>query len=81
MDFVRLLPMLVLMLVLVPGNRAEDDAPRAAKVEASVEGGFARILFDWPDEAKGSGQVVDGVLVISFDKPFEVDTVSRVQDA
>jgi hypothetical protein len=65
---------LFLMLVLGSGSRAEDDAPQGVKVDASVQGGFARIIFDWPDEVNGSAQVVDGVLVISFDKPFDVDT-------
>ncbi|MFN9969136.1 MAG: hypothetical protein ACK58T_04480, partial [Phycisphaerae bacterium] len=61
------------MLVLVTGTRAEEDVPQVAKVEASVQGGFARILFDWPDDVNGSAQLVDGVLVIGFDKPFDVD--------
>ncbi|MBU6156865.1 MAG: hypothetical protein KJS87_08025 [Alphaproteobacteria bacterium] len=61
------------MLVLVPGIRAEEDVPQAARVEASVQGGFARIVFDWPDEVNGSAQLVDGVLVIGFDKPFDAD--------
>lgn len=65
--------MLCLMLVLVTGTRAEEDVPQVAKVEASVQGGFARILFDWPDDVNGSAQLVDGVLVIGFDKPFDVD--------
>ena len=74
MGFLRLLMVLFLMLALGSGSRAEEDAPQGVKVDASVQGGFARIIFDWPDEVNGSAQVVDGVLVISFDKPFDVDT-------
>lgn len=74
MGFLRLLTVLFLLLVLVPGTRAEGDVPQGVKVDASIQGGFARILFDWPEEVTGSGQVVDGVLVISFNQPFDVNT-------
>ena len=73
MGFLRLSTLLLLMLVLVSGTRAEENPAQGVKVEASVQGGFARIVFDWPDEVNGSAQLVDGVLVIGFDKPFDVD--------
>jgi hypothetical protein len=53
---------------------AEGVERPAAKITANAQGGFGRITFDWSDEVKGRGQVVDGVLVIGFDQPFEADT-------
>ena len=55
-----------------------EDAPRA-KVSASTQGGYARLLFDWPEQANGSAELSGGVLVISFDKSFnaDVDALSR----
>jgi len=73
MGFLRLLTVLFLMLVPGLGTRAEEVLPQGVKVDASVQGGFARIIFDWPDEVNGSAQLVDGVLVISFEKPFNVN--------
>jgi hypothetical protein len=71
--FLRLFTALLVTLALASGGRAEDAASTVGKLDASVQGGFARLVFDFPDEASGSGQVVDGVLVISFDKPFDLD--------
>ena len=55
-----------------------EDAPRA-KVSASTQGGYARLLFDWPEQATGAAELSGGVLVISFDKSFnaDVDALSR----
>lgn len=59
-------------------NALAEDAPRA-KVSASTQGGYARLLFDWPVQATGSAELSSGVLVISFDKSFpaDVDALSR----
>ena len=53
---------------------AEGVEKPSAKIAASTAGGFARLTFDWPDAIAGQGQIVDGVLVIRFDKPFDADT-------
>ena len=55
---------------------AEDEARPQAKVSASVQNGFARVMFDWSDEVSGTAQVSDGVLVISFDRSFDADTAA-----
>ncbi len=69
----RLFAVLLWMLLPVTAARAQDSLAKGVQVKASVEGGFARIIFDWPDEVKGSAAVVDGVLVITFDRPFDFD--------
>jgi hypothetical protein len=61
------------MLLSGMAVRAQEAPGKNVQVKASVEGGFARIIFDWPDEVKGSAAVVDGVLVITFDRAFDVD--------
>jgi hypothetical protein len=74
MRLLTLIFMCVASLALAPLGRAEDDARPKTQVSASVQNGFARITFDWPEEVKGRAQVSEGVLVISFDKPFDADT-------
>jgi hypothetical protein len=74
MRLLTLIFMCVASLALAPLGRAEDDARPKTQVSASVQNGFARITFDWPEEVKGTAQVSEGVLVISFDKPFDADT-------
>ncbi len=73
MRFLRLTILLVVAFALAPQSRAEDDARLKTQVSAAVQNGYARITFDWPEEVKGTAQVSDGVLVISFDKSFDAD--------
>lgn len=49
-----------------------------AELAASVENGFARLVFTFPDEAKADVQLANNVLVIRFAKPVRV-SVDRVQ--
>jgi hypothetical protein len=74
MRLLSLIFLCVASLVLAPLGRAEEDARPKTQVSASVQNGFARITFDWPEEVKGTAQVSEGVIVISFDKPFDADT-------
>jgi len=76
MRFPLLIIFCVAACVLAPVARAEEDARLKTQVNASVQNGFARITFDWPEEVKGTAQVSEGVLVINFDKPFDADTAS-----
>jgi hypothetical protein len=72
-ELLRRLPLVLGLLVLTFVARAEEVASKSVQVQASTQGGFARIVFDWPDEVAGSAQVADGVLVIRFDRPFDLD--------
>lgn len=74
MRFWRPLAILAFLLAAVFTAAAQDDSRPQAKVSASVQGGFARVMFDWNDEVVGSAQVADGVVVISFNKSFDADT-------
>lgn len=56
-------------------NRAE--AP-AAELNASIENGFARLVFSFSEETKADVQLSNNVLVIRFGKPMRV-SVERVQ--
>lgn len=38
-----------------------------------TDGGFARIVFEWPERSEMDVDIVNGVVVISADKPFSVD--------
>jgi hypothetical protein len=51
---------------------AETNAP--AEVKASSNGGFGRIQFEWHEKAQAKTVLNDGILVISFDHAFDVDT-------
>ncbi len=64
----------VLMLGFALPAAGEEVARPQAKVTASVQGGFARVQFDWPEKAAGKAQLADGVVVITFDKSFDADT-------
>jgi len=50
-----------------------DDAA-SVKVNASSAAGFGRILFEWKEKAQTKTVLNDSILVISFDRPFDVDT-------
>ena len=51
---------------------AETNAP--AEVKVSSAGGFGRIQFEWREKAQAKTVLNDGILVISFDRAFDVDT-------
>jgi hypothetical protein len=52
--------------------------PAAADLSASIESGFARLVFTFPEEIKADVQLSNNVLVIRFAKPMRVP-VDRVQ--
>lgn len=74
MKLLRLITIFLAVMAVAFGASAEEAARPRATISASVQSGFARVQFDWPTEVVGSAQVSDGVLVISFDKPFDADT-------
>ncbi|MEQ1752898.1 MAG: hypothetical protein ABL973_02055 [Micropepsaceae bacterium] len=74
MKLLRLIAICLAVFAVASSASAEDDVRARATISASVETGFARVMFDWPTEVTGSAKVNDGVLVISFDKPFDADT-------
>ena len=53
---------IALVAVFISSARAEDLARPQAKISASVQGGYARILFDWTDEVTGA-PIDDALLV------------------
>ncbi|MBI1210578.1 MAG: hypothetical protein GC190_03880 [Alphaproteobacteria bacterium] len=63
-----------LLLALGLPQAAGADAGNAAEVRASTAGGYGRIQFDWREKAQGKAVLNDGILVISFNQPFNVDT-------
>ena len=72
----RLIVGMAFFLGVATMANAEDEARPQAKVSASVQNGFARVMFDWSDEVSGTAQVSDGVLVISFNRSFDADTAA-----
>lgn len=61
------------LAALLMSSAIAEDRAVAPKVSTSVQGGYARVVFDFPDEVVGKGQVSDGVLVLSFDQAMDVD--------
>ncbi|MEI8143859.1 MAG: hypothetical protein WCH83_00215 [Alphaproteobacteria bacterium] len=57
-----------------PAQQAQD-APRpiAGEVAASTAGGFARMIYSFPEVVGAEAKVSGGVLVISFRKPVQID--------
>lgn len=51
------------------------EAHAADKLETlvSTDGGFARVVFEWPERSEMDVDIVNGVVVISAEKPFSVD--------
>ena len=54
-------------------------ARASAKISAVVQGGFARVQFDWSEKVSGRAELAGGVLVISFDHGFDADTDAIAQ--
>lgn len=69
-----LLPIGFVTLALASLAFAEGVDKPTVKVNAVAQGGFGRVTFDWSDDVKGQGQILDGVLVVRFDQSFEADT-------
>lgn len=53
---------------------AQDGARVQATIAASVQGGFARVQFDWSEKVVAKAQLADGVLIISSERGFDADT-------
>ncbi len=69
-----LLPIGFVTLALASLAFAEGADKPTVKVSAAAQGGFGRVTFDWSDDVKGQGQIVDGVFVVRFDETFDADT-------
>ncbi|MDZ4868146.1 MAG: hypothetical protein SGI91_12565 [Alphaproteobacteria bacterium] len=69
-----LLPIGFVTLALASLAFAEGADKPTVKVSAAAQGGFGRVTFDWSDDVKGQGQIVDGVFVVRFDESFDADT-------
>ncbi|MCE9521818.1 MAG: hypothetical protein K8S25_05230 [Alphaproteobacteria bacterium] len=69
-----LISVVLLSLALAFAAMAEDAARPGAKIAVTVQGGFARVQFDWSEKVSGKAQVGDGVVVIGFDRAFDADT-------
>jgi hypothetical protein len=69
-----LLPIGFVTLALASLALAEGADKPTVKVSAGAQGGFGRVTFDWSDDVKGQGQIIDGVLVVRFDQSFDADT-------
>jgi hypothetical protein len=63
---------LLVSLGWIQSTAADTTAP--ADVKASSQGGFGRIQFEWREKAQAKTVFNDGILVISFDRAFDVDT-------
>lgn len=57
---------------------AQSDASRP-RVSVTPSGGYARVLFEWPGEARASAQMVSDVIVVRFDNPTDVDADAIVK--
>jgi tetratricopeptide (TPR) repeat protein len=64
----------LLAWVMAVSVMAEDIPAPSAKVTSTAQGGYGRVQFDWTEKVSGRAAVAGGVLVISFDKSFDVDT-------
>jgi hypothetical protein len=64
----------ILTLGLAIAAVAEDAARGSAKITVAVQGGYARLQFDWSEKVSGRAALAGGVLVISFDRGFDADT-------
>jgi tetratricopeptide (TPR) repeat protein len=64
----------------LPFAAFSQPRPQQAETEltASLENGFARLIFSFPEELKADVQLANNVLVIRFAKPVRV-SVDRVQ--
>lgn len=69
----RVLIIVAALAALLATSAIAEERAAAPKVTTSLQGGYARVLFDWPDDVVGKAQLSDGVLVISFDRNMDVD--------
>ena len=63
--------LLLLVLVLAAPAALAQPSPRAA-----VHEGFARIVFDWDAPVEYSAEIVNGALLIRFDRPVKGDLLN-----
>ena len=62
------------MVLLAVSSISPAFASSGATMTMSEDGGFGRIVFHWPNGVPQHSAVVNsGVLVVTFDKPFDVD--------
>lgn len=52
---------------------AQDRQPVAAELAATMEAGFARLVFTFPEEIETETQLANNVLVVKFARPVRVD--------
>ncbi|MDR3438523.1 tetratricopeptide repeat protein [Telmatospirillum sp.] len=71
----RVLPLLVLFCVLAWGHfEASAQTPAASSSpRAAQHDGYGRIVFDWDRPVQYSADVVNGELVVRFDRPVKGD--------
>jgi hypothetical protein len=62
--------LLCLAGLAAPG--AADDAPIKATLAATVNGGYARLVFDMSDDDDASARLTNNILVITFKHPIDV---------
>lgn len=69
------LPLVALLAFVPTVTVSAQDAPKAApSPRAADHGEFGRLVFDWDQPVKWSADVLDGKVVIRFDRPFTGDT-------
>jgi tetratricopeptide (TPR) repeat protein len=54
---------------------AQSDGARP-RVSVTPGGGYARVLFEWPGEARASAQIAGDVIIVRFDAPVQVDAAA-----
>lgn len=67
----RLFAIALAALALAAGVRA--DAQEAVAFSAETQGGYGRMIFQFAKPAEVTAVVREGVLVITFDRPFSLD--------
>lgn len=66
---------LLLALMMVTGAALPVHAATSVKTSMSETGGYARVIFNWPDAVPAHTEAISsGVLILKFDKPVAVDT-------
>ncbi len=72
-----LLPTLMAAVLLFPRPAAADAVK--GSISAAVENGFARLIFTLGDEVESQVRVANNIVVISFDRPVDVN-VDHIRD-
>ena len=58
----------------MPAPAQDRQAPVNAELAASIERGFGRLVFTFPEEVKTDVQLANNILVIKFARPVKVST-------